>query len=88
MSITLARPTVIDRPTLVSPVLVQRLDTFDVPTTIREHAWTLLQHQHGPTLSLDGPWWTMGEFIRDGVRLTVVARLQRDGMQYGFNKGA
>lgn len=82
--ITLRRPVPDHKPTHVSASRVWPVGWEDVPTSLREHAWTLLGNGH----AVHGPgehWWTMGVFYRPGgVALTLVARIMRDQrMQYG-----
>ena len=70
MAVALAHPVLDREPTFVPPGRVERLDVFDVPTSVREHAWTMLNSAPG----VGEHWWTMGVFVRDGVWVMVVAR--------------
>lgn len=82
MSVTLARPTIVATPQHVAPHRVTRVDVFDVPTMLREHAHTVIGSMaFGP----GEHWLTIGVFYPDGVTRTLVARYTRiDGMSYGY----
>ena len=80
MSVTLARPVVYGRPTVVGESRVRLVDLFDVPTSLREHAHTVLADVWGPV----SYWWQVGECFPGGVRHVLAAyRLRDGGMRYG-----
>ena len=82
MGVVLTRPVLIDVPVVVDADSVVRMSWAGVPTSVREHAWTVLGSACGPAVS--DKWWTVGRLPSADGWSMVVARLTRtDGMQYG-----
>lgn len=86
MAITLKRPVPSCLPVVVEGVSVVRIDLLSVPTSLREHAWTVAEESHGPLTQV---WRSMGTFYPGGsVARVLVARVAREGgewrMQYGY----
>lgn len=85
MAITLNKPRPSYQPTVVDGALVDSVELLTVPTSLREHAWTVTEQEPFGPLRLS--WRTMGRFYPDGAAHTLVARMVRAGgewrMEYG-----
>lgn len=72
-----------DSPLTLRDQDVKRVHMFDVPTTLRDHACSVLGGMSG------GVWWTIGEFRYVGecdYDTAVARRVMRDGrmaIEYG-----
>ena len=67
-------------PMVVGDQMVSRVHMYDVPASLASHAHALLRAMCGP---LTSRWWVMGEYTLEGDRLTLVARVAGNRVEYG-----
>lgn len=58
---------------------VTRVHMYDVPNTLAAYAHRMLMAMCGP---MTAEWWSVGEYTLDGIRVTLVARVEGRHVAY------